>query len=389
MGDVIVQKARQRRRFKFVLKKKIFLPQHYGRGSDPFFERLIYLQAEDETIIQGNIDIEDVERVVALASISIAVAIGEEMGGGTMDREAIKTRLQKRLQESEKNQQRIATAIEKQTDPRAAPALARLLNPFLLRRTKADVETSLPSRTEVRVPVLLSAEEWQLYEDARLAALSDLETRKSVMKEQQRRVQVLASLTRLRLLASNPRLFDAHTTVASSKLARLMELVDELVASRQRALVFSQFTSHLALVKEQLDARGLKYVLLDGSTPARQRRARVTAFQDGEVPLFLISLKAGGTGLNLTAATNVIHLDPWWNPAVEDQASDRAHRLGQRKPVTIFRLVAMGTIEEQLLVMHRQKRALVERVLEGKTGAAKVTTDELVALLRGARRQSP
>lgn len=278
--------------------------------------------------------------------------------------------------------ERFATAIEKQTDPRAAPALARLLKPFLLRRTKADVETSLPSRTEVRVPVLLSAEEWQLYEDARLAALSDLETRKSVMKEQQRRVQVLASLTRLRLLASNPRLFDAHTTVASSKLARLLELVDELVASGQRALVFSQFTSHLALVKEALDARGVKYVMLDGSTPARQRRARVAAFQDGEAPLFLISLKAGGTGLNLTAATNVIHLDPWWNPAVEDQASDRAHRLGQRKPVTIFRLVAMGTIEEQLLVMHRQKRSLVERVLEGKAGAAKVTTDELVELLR-------
>lgn len=278
--------------------------------------------------------------------------------------------------------ERFATAIEKQTDPRAAPALARLLKPFLLRRTKADVETSLPSRTEVRVPVLLSAEEWQLYEDARLAALSDLETRKSVMKEQQRRVQVLASLTRLRLLASNPRLFDAHTTVTSSKLARLLELVDELVASGQRALVFSQFTSHLALVKEALDARGVKYVMLDGSTPARQRRVRVAAFQDGEAPLFLISLKAGGTGLNLTAATNVIHLDPWWNPAVEDQASDRAHRLGQRKPVTIFRLVAMGTIEEQLLVMHRQKRSLVERVLEGKAGAAKVTTDELVELLR-------
>ena len=109
----------------------------------------------------------------------------------------------------------------------------------------------------------------------------------------------------------------------------------------------------------------------------------MAAFQDGEAPLFLISLKAGGTGLNLTAATNVIHLDPWWNPAVEDQASDRSHRLGQRKPVTIFRLVAVGTIEEQLLVMHSQKRALVERVLQGKAGAVKVTTDELVALLRG------
>jgi superfamily II DNA or RNA helicase len=276
---------------------------------------------------------------------------------------------------------RFATPIEKKLDPTAAPALARVLQPFLLRRTKAQVAQELPSRTDLRVPVVLSPEEWQLYEDARLAALSELETPRHLLKEQQRRVQVLAALTRLRLLASHPRLYDRRSAVASSKLARLLELVDELRAQGQRALVFSQFTSHLALVREALDARGDPYLTLDGRTPRKERERRVAAFQAGQAPLFLISLKAGGTGLNLTAADNVIHLDPWWNPAVEDQASDRAHRIGQHRPVTVYRLVARGTIEEQILALHEDKRALVLNVLDGKDAAARLSTGELLSLL--------
>ncbi|AUX43524.1 helicase SNF2 [Sorangium cellulosum] len=276
---------------------------------------------------------------------------------------------------------RYAAPIERDADPAAAPALARVLAPFLLRRTKAQVEAELPARTEVRVPVVLSSAEWQLYEDARLAALSDLETRRSVLREQERRVEVLAALTRLRLLASHPRLYDARSELASSKLARLMELVDELRAEGQRALVFSQFTAHLALVRAALEARGIDYVYLDGKTPRKAREERVRTFQDGTAPLFLISLRAGGFGINLTAATNVIHLDPWWNPAVEDQASDRAHRLGQDRPVTIYRLVALGTIEEQMLSLHAQKRSLVAQVLSGKERAGKLSTEELANLL--------
>ncbi|MES2644937.1 MAG: DEAD/DEAH box helicase [Myxococcota bacterium] len=276
---------------------------------------------------------------------------------------------------------RYGLAIEKQTDPAAAPALARVLAPFLLRRTKGQVETELPPRTEVRVPVVLSSGEWQLYEDARLATLSDLETRKLVLKEQERRIEVLAALTRLRLLASHPRLYDPASALVSSKLARLMELVEELGAAGQRALVFSQFTSHLALVREALEARGIAYVYLDGQTPTAARGERVRAFQQGTAPLFLLSLKAGGVGLNLTAATTVIHLDPWWNPAVEDQASDRAHRLGQTRPVTILRLVALGTIEEQMLSLHEDKRALVARVLEGADDGGKLSTQDLIGLL--------
>ncbi|WP_437595371.1 DEAD/DEAH box helicase [Sorangium sp. So ce590] len=276
---------------------------------------------------------------------------------------------------------RYATPIERQSDPAAAPALARVLAPFLLRRTKAQVEAELPARTEVRVPVVLSGAEWQLYEDARLAALSDLETRRSVRREQERRVEVLAALTRLRLLTSHPRLYDERSELASSKLARLLSLVEELRAEGQRALVFSQFTSHLALVREALEARGVAYVYLDGETPRKARGERVREFQEGAAPLFLISLKAGGFGINLTAATNVIHLDPWWNPAVEDQASDRAHRLGQRRPVTIYRLVALGTIEEQMLSLHEQKRSLVAQVLGGKDAAGKLSTQDLLGLL--------
>ncbi|MBU8899964.1 DEAD/DEAH box helicase [Corallococcus sp. M34] len=276
---------------------------------------------------------------------------------------------------------RFALPIEKNVDPTAAPALARVLQPFLLRRTKAQVEAQLPPRTEVRVPVVLSSAEWQLYEDARLAALSDLESRPETMRDQERRIEILAALTRLRLLASHPRLYDASSKLESSKLERLMELIDELRAAGQRALVFSQFTSHLALVREHLDAQDIAYEYLDGQTPAGARAERVRAFQEGDAPLFLISLKAGGFGLNLTAATSVIHLDPWWNPAVEDQASDRAHRIGQDRPVTIYRLVARGTIEEKMLSLHEHKRALVAGVLDGKDQAGRLSVKELLGLL--------
>ena len=276
---------------------------------------------------------------------------------------------------------RFSSPIERQADPTAAPALARVLQPFLLRRTKAQVEAQLPPRTEVRVPVVLSPPEWQLYEDARLAALSDLETRKSKLREQERRIEVLAALTRLRLLASHPRLYDPASKLASAKLTRFLELVLELRAEGQRALVFSQFTSHLALVRELLDAQGIGYESLDGQTPQGARATRVRAFQEGSAPLFLISLKAGGFGLNLTAATSVIHLDPWWNPAVEDQASDRAHRIGQDRPVTVYRLVARGTIEEKMLELHAHKRALVQGVLEGKELAGKLSVRDLLGLL--------
>jgi len=172
--------------------------------------------------------------------------------------------------------------------------------------------------------------------------------------------------------------------VPSSKLERLLELLEELRAEGHRALVFSQFVGHLTLVREALAAAGISYQYLDGATPAALRGARVAAFQAGDGDVFLISLKAGGTGLNLTAADYVIHLDPWWNPAVEDQASDRAHRIGQTKPVTIYRLVAAETIEAKILELHAAKRDLAAAVLDGTDGAMRATSAELLALLGAA-----
>ena len=155
-----------------------------------------------------------------------------------------------------------------------------------------------------------------------------------------------------------------------------------MLDNKHKALVFSQFVDHLAIVREHLDNQGIDYQYLDGSTPAADRKKRVDAFQAGAGDVFLISLKAGGTGLNLTAADYVIHLDPWWNPAVEDQASDRAHRMGQQRPVTIYRLVTQGTIEEKIIGLHSEKRDLADSLLDGGEAAGRLDTAALLSLLK-------
>jgi SNF2 family DNA or RNA helicase len=200
--------------------------------------------------------------------------------------------------------------------------------------------------------------------------------------EQGKSMQVLAEITKLRRFCCNPKLVMKETTVAGSKLAMFAGVTEELLENKHKALVFSQFVDHLAIVREWLDQKGISYQYLDGSTPALERKKRVDAFQAGEGDIFLISLKAGGTGLNLTAADYVIHLDPWWNPAVEDQASDRAHRIGQARPVTIYRLVAQQTIEEKILALHAEKRDLADSLLEGGDASAKMDTAALLRLLK-------
>ncbi len=281
----------------------------------------------------------------------------------------------------EQFKERFAIPIDRHRDATRRKALARTVRPFLLRRTKADVLPELPARTEVVLRVPLSADERKLYDATRAALVQKMEERAISQQQGDRRFEVLAAITRLRLLSSHPKLFDESSSLPSSKLAAFLDLVDELRENGHRALVFSQFTKHLALVQSALIERDVPYQYLDGSTPAAVRRERVDAFQRGEGDLFLISLKAGGTGLNLTGADYVVHLDPWWNPAVEDQASDRAHRIGQTKPVTVYRLVAAGTIEETMLALHADKRDLVDSVLQGSDAAAKLSVDELVALI--------
>ncbi|MFL5335948.1 MAG: DEAD/DEAH box helicase, partial [Geminicoccaceae bacterium] len=281
----------------------------------------------------------------------------------------------------EKFQRRFAGPIERDRDATARTALRTLLRPFLLRRTKAAVLSELPPRTEQTMLVEMEPEERAFYEALRQQALAAIAALDEAPAGQ-RKIHILAEITRLRRACCNPALIDAKAAVPSAKLTAFLDLVDELRASRHRALVFSQFVGHLALMRAALDARGVSYQYLDGSTPAADRERRVAAFQGGEGELFLISLRAGGTGLNLTAADYVVHLDPWWNPAVEDQASDRAHRIGQTRPVTIYRLVMQDSIEERIVALHRDKRALASELLEGADVAGRLTEEQLLELLQ-------
>ncbi|MCA9516955.1 MAG: DEAD/DEAH box helicase, partial [Myxococcales bacterium] len=274
--------------------------------------------------------------------------------------------------------ERFVAPIERDGDDGARERLAALVRPFILRRDKAAVAPELPPRTDVRVDVALSRAERELYEKVRAAAEA------AAASEDGGRFELLAALQRLRLLACHPRLVDPRATAPGAKLARLREIVAELREEGHRALIFSQFVRHLELVREALEADGVALRWLDGQTPPARREAEVDAFQRGEGDVFLISLRAGGTGLNLTGADYVIHVDPWWNPAVEDQATDRAHRIGQDKPVTVMRLIAAGTVEEAIVELHERKRALVDALLAGTDDAAALSVDELRALLRGA-----
>jgi superfamily II DNA or RNA helicase len=282
-----------------------------------------------------------------------------------------------------------AEPIERDRSKDRLQALSRIVRPFILRRTKKEVLKELPARNEIIRFAELSDDERKKYDAARMAALSELTTTSGTSEnEQQKRIRVLAWLTRLRQLSCHPHLVDASWDKSSAKLDLLMEIVEELREGEHRALVFSQFVQHLLLVRKALDKAGIKYQYLDGSTPTNQRQEAVDAFQNGEGDLFLISLKAGGTGLNLTAADYVLHLDPWWNPAVEDQATDRAHRIGQLRSVTVYRLVAKDTIEEQILALHGDKRELISGVLEGADRAGRLNTDELVSMIRLSQVQS-
>jgi len=276
---------------------------------------------------------------------------------------------------------RFVRPIEIDHDSHARATLKALVQPFILRRTKSQVLEDLPARTEVMRLVELTDEERALHESLRRRALERLEGVRD-MDRGQAHIQVLAELMKLRRCCCNPRLVVPDCGLVGSKLEAFAELVEELLENQHKALVFSQFVDHLSLLREHLDARKIRYQYLDGQTPARTRQKRIDAFQNGDGDLFLISLKAGGLGLNLTAADYVIHMDPWWNPAVEDQASDRAHRIGQTRPVTVYRLVACETIEEKIVQLHHAKRDLADSLLEGTDTAGALTADDLLNLLR-------
>ena len=262
------------------------------------------------------------------------------------------------------------------SDGRATPALKRLVSPFILRRLKGDVLEDLPEKTEITLPIDLGKEERDGYETCRRLALEALSGAAG-----ENRISILAELTRLRRYCCHPSLVLGPEAQESAKMDALVELLGDLRENRHRALVFSQFTDYLALVRQAVDNAGWTHLYLDGQTPASERGRLVDAFQRGEGDFFLISLKAGGTGLNLTAANYVILLDPWWNPAVENQAADRVHRIGQKNPVTVYRLIAADTVEERVLELHKEKKAIAEDVLEDASASA-LTPDELLSLFK-------
>jgi SNF2 family DNA or RNA helicase len=283
--------------------------------------------------------------------------------------------------------QRFAGPIERDGDQQAGRRLRRLVAPFLLRRTKAEVLADLPPRTEIVHEVVPGSRERALLEALRQQAedsVNQVLATGKVAGEGQAQMHVLAALTKLRRAACDPRLVAPELGLIGAKVVEFERLAQELVAGRHKALVFSQFTDFLALLRERLDGAGLSYQYLDGSTPAAQRTQRVAAFQSGQGDFFLISLKAGGFGLNLTMADYVIITDPWWNPAAEDQASGRAHRIGQQRPVTVYRLVTQGSIEDRIVRLHHSKRALADGVLAGQDGGGAVMgAADMLALLRG------
>ncbi|WP_223210447.1 DEAD/DEAH box helicase [Leptothrix cholodnii] len=282
---------------------------------------------------------------------------------------------------------RFAVPIERDRHRGAQRTLRRLIAPFILRRSKAEVLDDLPPRTEQTLMVQGNATEQAHYEALRRQALRDAERAMSADGAGQAHLNILAQLMRLRRAACDPRLVTPDLVQPGAKVMAFGELAAELVANGHKALVFSQFVDFLALLREPLDAAGLRYQYLDGSTPSAERTRRVAAFQAGEGDFFLISLKAGGFGLNLTVADYVVIADPWWNPAAEDQASGRAHRIGQQRPVTVYRLVNKGTLEEKIVALHADKRELADSVLEadrdGRQGAGVLKVDELMSLMMG------
>jgi SNF2 family DNA or RNA helicase len=267
-------------------------------------------------------------------------------------------------------------------DQEAAAHLRQRLRPFLLRRLKREVAPELPPRTDMALYCELREEERALYDAINAATreevLAKLSAGGSVL-------EALEVLLRLRQAACHPALVpgqaERHGERDSSKLELLLDRLEMVLADGHKALVFSQWTSLLDLVEPQLDRAGIPYTRLDGTT--RDRAGVVRGFeQESGPPVFLISLKAGGTGLNLTSADHVFLLDPWWNPAVEEQAADRAHRIGQERPVFVYRMVAENTVEERILALQEKKRSVSEIAL-GESGAAlSITRDDLLALLR-------
>ncbi len=273
--------------------------------------------------------------------------------------------------------ERFESPIVREGSEEAMELLRRMTAPFLLRRLKKDVLKELPEKLETVVYSQMEPEQKELYAARALQLKERLEG-----GAQESKIQILAALTRLRQVCCDPRLVYEDYKGSSAKLETCMELLNSGVESGYQILLFSQFTSMLELIRKRLDEAAVPYFLLTGATPKEERLRLVNAFQKGEAPVFLISLKAGGTGLNLTAADLVIHYDPWWNVAAQNQATDRAHRIGQEKTVTVVQLITKGTIEENILKLQKAKASLAEQVVtDENVSLGSLSYEEILGLL--------
>ncbi len=279
-------------------------------------------------------------------------------------------------------QERFELPIIRDQDPLATERLKQLTAPFILRRLKKEVLKELPDKIESELLCEMTPTQDKLYYAYLSGAREELSQIRDENDFKKSQMQILTLITRLRQLCCHPALFLNDYNGGSGKLDALFELLDSLLDGAHSSLIFSQFTGLLSLVANRLEKAGTAYFYLDGSTPAKERLDRAERFNAGEVSVFLISLRAGGTGLNLIGADTVIHLDPWWNPAVEDQASDRAHRIGQEKVLQIFRIIARGSIEEKIMELKEDKRRLISTVIQSNTDAFhKLSLEDLRQLL--------
>ena len=277
---------------------------------------------------------------------------------------------------------RFETPIMRQGDERALARLGRMVSPFILRRLKQDVLTELPPKTEQVLPSTMEDAQRQVYLATLRELRRELEGMRGTSLNGQARINVLTMLTRLRQICCDPRLCCEGYIGSSCKLEACVELLKEASEGGHKVLLFSQFTSMLDLIRQRLEEEGISYYLLQGSTPKDRRAALVDAFNTDDTAVFLISLKAGGTGLNLTGADMVIHYDPWWNLAAQNQATDRAHRIGQKRAVQVVRLIARDTVEDKILRLQEDKRRLAEAVIDTSgTDIAGMSAEELLEIL--------
>ena len=275
----------------------------------------------------------------------------------------------------------IETPIVKSEDENAMKRLQKMAGPFILRRLKEDVLKDLPEKLEESRYVRLEDTQQKLY-DAQVVKMREMIARQNQEDFNKNKLVILAQLTRLRQICCDPSLCFENYKGDGAKREACMQLIQSAIDGGHRMLVFSQFTSMLEILKQDLDKEGISYYTITGSTSKEKRLQMVKEFNEGDTPVFLISLKAGGVGLNLTGADVVIHYDPWWNLAVQNQATDRAHRIGQTKKVTVYKLIAKNTIEEKIQNLQETKKNLAEQVIGGETGQlGSLSREEILDLL--------